>query len=456
MKVLFIHQNFPGQYLHLAQYLHNLGHEVVGLGETDNIKKRGAINGITTIGYPAPQGSGQQTHHYLLSTEAAVRRGQNVVRALLEIKAKHFTPDVISLHPGWGEGLFVRDVFPHTPIAMFCEYYFRAGQADLGFDPEFPQSPDWSFSIRIRNTAQVMSLITANVGLSPTQWQASRYPDFIRRNMVVAHDGVNTDYMTPDASDSLTIQPLDTPGDSRLVDYPPFVENPAQGVSAGDAAAQATLAPAQALGPPITLGVGDKVITYTGRNLEPYRGVHIFLRALPELQRRHPDAHVLIIGHDGVSYSPALPEGETYKAKYLAELKGRIDLSRVHFLGRIPYMALRSAFRISSAHVYLTYPFVLSWSMLEAMSCEALLVASDTPPVREMISHGENGLLFDFFDTNKLVDSLDAALNKPEQFRDLRKKARIFVEEHFRLEKCLQTQLSLLEALAGGRYPAPY
>lgn len=456
MNVLFIHQNFPGQYLHLAQYIHSLGgNEIVGLGETDNIKKRGTIPGVTTIGYSTPQGAGKDTHHYLQSTEASVRRGQNVARALMDIKAKGFIPDVISVHPGWGEAMFVRDVFPTTPILMFCEYYFRAGQADLGFDSEFPQSPDWSFSIRIRNTAQVISLLTANACISPTQWQASRYPDPFRQTMHVIHDGVNTEYMAPDdGTDSLTIQPLDIPGESRLAGYPLLPEEMNQ-ASGGDAAGYVGAKRSQAKGPPITLKAGDKVITYVGRNLEPYRGIHTFLRSLPEIQRRHPDAHVLIIGHDGVSYSPTLPAGQTYKAKYLAEMEGRLDLSRIHFLSRIPYKALRSAFRISSAHVYLTYPFVLSWSMLEAMACEALLIASDTPPVREMITHGQHGLLVDFFDTGKLADSVDAALSNPEQFAQLRKNARAFVDERFRLEKCLRAQYQLLQDLALGRYPVP-
>lgn len=447
MKFLFIHQNFPGQYLHLAQYLQGLGgHEIVGLGETKNIKNRGVIQDITTIGYPTPEGAGETTHHYLQSTEAALRRGQTVARSLLELKNKGFVPDVISVHPGWGEALFVRDVYPHTPILMFCEYYFRAGEADLAFDPEFPCTPDWTFSIRIRNSAQLLSLITASACVSPTHWQASRYPAFVREGARIIHDGVNTDFMTPDPGESLSIQPLRAPGESRVRGYPtPITGNASPDEGPGS----------EPDGPPLTLSRKDKVITYIGRNLEPYRGFHIFLRSLPAIQRLHPDAHTLIVGHDGISYSPVLPEGQTYKEKYLEEMRGELDLSRIHFLGRIPYPALRALFRIASAHVYLTYPFVLSWSALEAMACESLVIASRTQPVEEVITHGQNGILVDFFDKDALIAAVDAALSDPDRFAPLRKSARNLVVERYRLEKCLKRQAELLYELAGGNYPNP-
>lgn len=443
MRVLFIHQNFPGQYLHLARRLKDEGHTVAGLGETKNIRNRGVVKGVMTIGYPTPKEAGEKTHHYLQSTEAAVRRGQAVARSLLQLKKKGFTPDVISAHPGWGEALFVRDVFPATPVLMFCEYYFRAGEAEFAFDPEFPPPEDGSYSVHIRNTPQVMSLITANARLAPTQWQASRYPDFLRQGMSVIHDGIDTGFMRPDLSETLTVQPLSEPGESRVLETPA----PPGQTGTGEGAAPEK--------PPLTFTRDDKVVTFVARNLEPCRGFHMFVRALPEVMRRHPDAHALIVGHDDTSYSPAPPDGETYKSRYLAEVKGRLDLSRIHFLGRVPYRSLRSLFRISSAHVYLTYPFVLSWSVLEAMACECLIVASDTPPVREVAADNENALLTDFFDTGELVRRLDFALTKPEGLTALRTAARERVLERYALDRCLEAQTELLAALASGAYPTP-
>lgn len=432
MKVLFIHQNFPGQYLHLARHLHKKGHQVIGLGETANIKRRGTLPDITTVGYATPKGAGANIHHYLTSTEAAVRRGQTVARSLIGLKEKGLQPDVISVHPGWGEALFVRDVFPDTPILMFCEYFFHAGEADIGFDPEFPVSADTAFSVRVRNAPQLVSLATADACVCPTKWQASRYPAGICKHMQVIHDGVNIDYMKP-GDDSLTLLPKEAPGEYRVL----------------LASERAQIPDQEKL---ITLTKADKVISYMARNLEPYRGFHMFSRALPAIQKKHPDARILIIGSDGVSYSPALANEETYKAKYMAELEGKVDLSRIHFVGRIPYEALRSIFRITSAHVYLTYPFVLSWSVMEAMACETLLVASATEPVREVIKDRKNGLLFGFFKQDELLGAIDEALASPDNLEAIRKKARQSILTGYKLEDCLDKHVGLLETMAAGKY----
>lgn len=436
MKVLFIHQNFPGQYLHLAQHLRDNGHTVIGLGETVNIRNRGTIPGITTVGYETPTGPGARIHHYLSSTEAAVRRGQTVARSLLTLREKGMTPDVISVHPGWGEGLFVRDVFPDVPILMFCEFFFHAGEADLAFDPEFPTSVDKGFSIRIKNTPQIVSLTTADACLSPTRWQAGRYPASLVKNLHIIHDGVNVNYMSPDNNDSLLILRKGEPGEGEVLLH---------------GSEEAARAEAEGL-PVLRLSKKDKVITYIGRNLEPYRGFHAFLRALPELQQRRPDAHVLIVGSSGVSYSPHLPQGETYKSKYLREVGSRLDLSRIHFLDRIPYAALRSMFRISSAHVYLTYPFVLSWSTLEAMSCQGLVLASRTEPVEEVIRDNENGLLFNFFDQQGMLECIDKVLTNPGAYEHIRQKARETILKKYELDSCLKKQAKLLEQMAQGKY----
>lgn len=472
MKILLVHQNFPGQYLHLAQHLRNMGeHEIVGLGEAKNIKARGVIKGITTIGYPTPEGAGEKTHPYLQSTEAAVRRGQAAARSMLDLKKKGFIPDVVCVHPGWGEGLFVRDIFPDAAIQAFCEFYFRPGEADLEFDPEFPEPPGRFYSINFLNTPQLLFLINANVCLAPTSWQASRYPDFLQERMHIIHDGVDTAFMQPAQDTLLALTPLQTPGESRVFGYqlphslPTLAhmpekngETPAENEPHQENGMTCILDLKEGEIPgsnPITLSRRDKVITYIGRNLEPYRGFHVFMRALPEIQRLHPDAHTIIVGRDGLSYSPVLPEGQTYKKKYLKELEGRLDLSRIHFVGRIPYPALRAMYCISSAHVYLTYPFVLSWSMLEAMSCEGLVVGSATAPVEEVITHGKNGLLVDFFDKDALVSILDGILKDPHKYDALRKQARKTIIQRYELKDCLAQQVDLIRELADGEYPAP-
>ncbi|MDR1489055.1 MAG: glycosyltransferase family 4 protein [Desulfovibrio sp.] len=432
MEILFIHQNFPGQYLHLARNLVRSGkHRVTGIGDAENIKNHGTIDGCVSIGYPPPEQAGPKTHHYLRSLEAGVRRGQAVVRALLHLKSKGFAPDVISLHPGWGEGLFVREIFPYTPLVMFCEYYFRAGEADMGFDPEFPLTLDASLKVGLCNTTQVMSLLNADFCVSPTPWQASRYPEFIREKIRILHEGIDTGFMTPDPEESVFLRRTDRAGHSRIL-----------ATDTEDRAPD---------GETLRFSRKDKVITFAARNLEPYRGAHVFLRALPDIQRRHPDAHILIVGDDGASYSAPPPGGRSFKDIFLGEIAGRADFSRIHLLSRVPYQTLRSIFRISSAHVYLSYPFVLSWSCLEAMSCEALVVASRTAPVAEAVKDGETGLMVDFFDKKSLIDTVDEVLKRPERFAALRRNARAFVERNYALADCLKGQTDLLEEAAASR-----
>ena len=427
MEVLFIHQNFPGQYSHIAKRLAACSDlRVTGIGEKKRVEQRGLVSGVHTLCYDTPAQASAQTHHYLRGPEAAVRRGQAVARLLLGLRAKGYAPDIVCAHPGWGEALFVRDVFPGARIIMFAEFYFRAGQADIGFDPEFPSSADWNFGVRVRNSPQILSLLTADVCISPTRWQASRFPDFVLQKTRVVHDGVNCDYMTPAANACLFLRQTDRPGESRVLDEG---ETPD--------------------GPVLSLGPADRVVTFVNRNLEPYRGYHVFMRALPAIQRQTPDARILIVGGDETSYNAALPEGQTFKERYLAEVRDRLDLSRIHFLGRVPYRALREIFRISSAHIYFTYPFVLSWSVLEAMACQSLVIGSRTPPVEEVITHGENGLLVDFFDQEALVRAVTRALHHPEEFAPLRQKARATIEKHYELETCLAVQEKLVRQMAG-------
>ena len=447
MNILFIHQNFPAQYKSISVYMAQRGHSVTALGEAPLLAQRGRLPGIQTLGYPTPPSAGKDTHFYLHTTEGGVNRGLAVARGLLGLRQKGYEPDIICAHPGWGEALFLRDVFPNTPQLLFSEFYFKAQEADLSFDPEFPYSMDWTFSVRIRNSAQLISLSEADGCMSPTGWQLSRYPEFVQKMARVIHDGIDCSLMFPD-EDSLTIQPLNIPGESRIVgDMRPEAGTPEHNVR-GDAESvgpDTVHADGPYTAPAFILTGKDKVITFISRNLEPYRGYHVFTRALPEIQKNNPDAHILIVGADGASYSPNPPPDTTYKAMFLDEVRDKIDLSRIHFLGRISYLALRALFRISSAHVYLTYPFVLSWSMLEAMACESLIIGSRTAPVEEVIEDGKNGLLVDFFDANTLVQRITEACNNPSAFISIRKEARQTVLKRFELNSCLLQQMDLIQ-----------
>ncbi|MBL8486757.1 MAG: glycosyltransferase family 4 protein [Rhodocyclaceae bacterium] len=408
MRTLFIHQNFPGQFRHVVQaLLEDPAQEVVGLGMVDNVRAAAdyAPPRLVKAGYKVqpPPAEGSRIHPYLGDVDTGVRRGQAVARAILELKKRGWVPDRIVVHPGWGEGLFVKDILPDVPVLGYFEFFYRSRGADVDFDPEYPASLDNILRLRLRNAQHLIALEAFEAGVCPTAWQRSVFPDAFKPKLAVIHEGIDTELLRPD---------------------------PDAAVVLGGEEYRA----------------GDETVTYVGRNLEPYRGFHVFMRALPELLARRPRARVVIIGGDDVSYGQRLPRGESYRQRLLAELGDRLDLSRVRFTGRLPYDQFIRTLQVSAAHVYLTYPFVLSWSMLEAMACGCVVVGSATPPVQEVIRHGENGLLTDFFDRDRLVDTVCQALTDLDRARFLRAAARRTVVEHYDLRtRCLPQFLGHLE-----------
>ena len=413
MRILFIHQNFPGQYRHLAPALADDPHnQVIGIGEENAIKRlTGFHPRIRLLAYAGPPGASPQTHHYLRSSEAAVRRGQAVARLGLALRQQGFVPEVICVHPAWGEALFLKDVFPNARVLLYLEFFYRSWGSDMNFDAEFPTSFDDQCRARVRNTTQLLSLEAADAGISPTEWQRQQYPAVFQPQITVTHDGIQTSLVCP---------------------------GPVSGFRLPDGRG--------------SLNSGDEVITYVARNLEPYRGFHMFMRALPKVLAARPRAQALIVGGDEVSYGRPPPAGSSYKSIYLEEVSNALDLERVHFLGKVPYSTFIEVLRLSSAHVYLTYPFVLSWSLLEAMSCPCPIIASDTAPVREVISAGDNGLLVDFFAPEALAETIVSVLAEPQQMTGIRQQARRDVQERFDLTTVtLPRMIKLIQDLAISR-----
>lgn len=407
MNILFVHQNFPGQYKHLAPALAARGHRVEALC----INAPPALPGVGTHRYQVGRGTTRDIHPWVGETETKVLRGEACARAALALKDGGFTPDVICAHPGWGEALFLHEVWPAARQLHYVEFHYSPDGLDVGFDPEFGVA-DFAARCRIRmkNANSLLNLDRMDRGVSPTAWQRSTVPLAYRDSIAVVHDGIDTRKVQPDAGARLEFTGED-------------------GVTRRFAA-------------------GDEVVTFVNRNLEPNRGYHVFMRALPELLERRPGLQVLIVGGSGVSYSAKPAEG-SYKDRFLAEVADRIDRSRVHFLGRIPYETYLRLLQVSAAHVYLTYPFVLSWSMLEAMSAGCLVIGSRTAPVEEVLRDGENGLLVDFFSSSGIVAAVGRVLDHPDRMRAVREAARQFIVEHYDLYACcLPRQIALVEDMA--------
>lgn len=406
-RFLFIHQNFPAQFKHLAAALAAQGHEVVALGiQSPKID----FPGVRYFAHrPAQKANAvpESSPRFLNEHYSKVIRGESAGASLHALKKSGFTPDIVFAHPGWGEAFFVKDIYPQTKLLIYAEYFYQAEGGDAYFDSEFTERNLAGLqNLRLKNTHLIHAMTAADAGLSPTIFQRDRHPHWFRDRISVIHDGIETDRFLPNPKAVVRL------------------------MSAG-----------------VTLRPTDEVITFAARELEPYRGYHIFMRALPDLLKLRPRARVVIVGGDNVSYGAAPPPDTTWKQTFLKEVADRVDMKRVHFVGKLPHHLLTELMQVSTVHTYLTYPFVLSWSLLEAMSIGCLIVASKTAPVEEVIENGRNGILVDFFNPSALAQTIADAVARRSELQPLRAAARQTIIDRYDLQRhCLPEQLRFVMA----------
>lgn len=404
VNILFLHQNFPGQFGYLALALAaDPGNRVVAMGRG----QAGSVAGVRMIRYSDPPAPPPATHNYLRRVDSAVRHGQQVVREAVALKREGFDPALVIAHPAWGEALFVKDVWPRASLLVYAEHYYRSTGADIGFDPAHPPSLDVICRARVRNAQVLLSLEAADAAISPTKWQRSLHPRAFHSMIRTIFDGIDTARVCPDPTARFTLD------DGR------------------------------------TLTCDDEVLTYVARNLEPIRGFPSLIRALPAILDARPAARAVIVGGDGVSYGDKPENAACWREAMLVEVPlGRLA-DRIHFTGPLPYARYLNLLQVSSAHLYLTYPFVLSWSCLEAMAAGCLLVASNTAPVTEVVRDGGNGFLVPFFDTAAIAARVVEALAMGRGADRLRAAARRTIVEGYALPDCLRRQFALIASLTG-------
>ena len=406
MKLLFVHQNMPGQYRELITWLaaRPEGHESYFLTQRSDVK----LPGATTVTYKAHHQPAKDAYGLSKDWEAAAGTGIGAALAARQLKdTRGWSPDIIIGHTGWGELTFLKEVWPDVPMIGFFEYFYRTSGGLVGFDPDNPPNDQAGFFAQARNTVPYTNIHTVDLGHTPTYWQRDRFPERFHDRMYVCHDGIRTDRLQPDPEASISLGRLDRP-----------------------------------------LTRDDEVITYVARNMERARGFHIMMRALPKILKERPNARVLMIGGNETSYGAESKHPEGLRGEMEDELQGQIDWSRVHFLGRVPYDALCDIIRISRCHIYLTMPFVLSWSLLEAMSMQATVVAADVAPVREAVTHVETGMLVDFFDPDALGAQLVDVVANPGSYAHLGPNARAHVVETYDfLTRCLPEHIAQINAL---------
>ncbi len=406
MRYLFIHQNFPAQYIHLIRRLTRRGKDEIVFISLPN---QNGIPGVRRAVYQVPREASANTYPDAQEFESAMLRAAAVARTAQSLKKLGFTPDIIIGHQGWGEMLNIRDVFPDTPVLGYQEFYYHSTGVDVGFDPEFRVDPSGYPRVRAKNAVNLLSLDNPGHGQTPTAWQLSTYPDWAQKKITLLREGVDTDLLKPD--------PAARKREFRLGD---FVVEPRH-----------------------------KLLTYVARDLEPYRGFHVVIRALAMMQRERPDLRAVMVGGNGVSYGAKLV-GTTWKELLLRELGDRLDLSRVHFPGRIDYADYRNLLHRSDAHVYITYPFVASWSLREALAAGCVVLGGDTAPVMEFVTDSENGLIVPSLEPDSVARAVLDVLEKPTLARKLRANARRYAETHLRLDDYLDEYERLIVRVAAG------
>lgn len=404
--ILFIHNNFPAQFGFVAEALRKLGHHCVAIASKTGQK----MEGIDLWRWDSRRGTTPNLLPAAIRIEADLIRAAGAAEAALKLKATGFEPDLIIGHPGWGETSYMREIFPAARQILYAEYYYRTEGGDVGFDPEFsPPIANSPHALYAKNAGMALAFAEAAAIVAPTAFQMSRLPPLFQAHARIIHEGVDTAQVARRPKAKLAV------GNGKVLD-------------------------------------GSKpVVTLINRRMEPLRGYHIFMRALPRLMEAVPDAEIVVIGADEAGGYGKPPEaGKTWGSTIFAEVRDRLDRARVHFIGRVPHETMLDALSISSAHVYYTYPFVMSWSLLEAMACECLVIGSDTPPVRDAISNGQNGILLDFFDVDALADALIAACREPARFAPLRRAARQTIVSRFdRAGICEPQWLDLVATLLG-------
>ncbi len=405
MRVLFLHNNFPAQYRHVARKLAEKKKNQIVFASHRVPEK---IPGVINVTYKPHREIKPETHHYLRSTETAVINGQSLFRVCLDLKKKGFKPDIICAHSGWGPSLYVKDIFPDAKLLSYFEWYYHAFGSDADFLKDATLGYDDAGRIRTKNLPLLMDLAQCDWGQVPTGFQAAQFPDIFKSKLSVLHDGVDTDFFKPKLQAQKIFGKLD-------------------------------------------LSHADEILTYATRGMEPYRGFPEFMRAAVLLMKERPNLHVVVVGQDRVAYGKKLPEGDSWRKRMIEELKP--DMSRLHFTGLLSYGDYLKVMQASTVQAYLTVPFVLSWSLIECLSCGALVVASDTAPVREVIRDNENGFLADFFDHEAFAARIAHVLDHHKDLGDIRKAARKTVLDNFAHKKLLPRQLRLIRDIAGGTIP---
>lgn len=399
MHILFLHGNYPAQFHLQARILAaDPRHRVVFATEREEVPREQIFPGLELLTLKPHRPPSQAIHPYLVAHEEAVLLGQAVVRQLMTLKDQGFLPRLVVFHAGRGLGLFLRTLLPEATLVAYCEWYFKP--ADLPW--LWGAAPlDSVLRIGLRNQVLLQELVEADLAITPTDWQRRQFPTALQPRLEVVFDGVDTSFFQP-----------------------------------ADAAAPAAPLRLQPEGGATALEIGPEaiVLSYTTRGMEPLRGFPEFMRALPGLLAAFPALQVVIAGRDRQAYSYAAPShGGSWKEHLLAELGPFPGRERVHFTGLIPYGQLRALLQRTDLHVYLSRPYVTSWSLFQAAACGAPIAMNSGPATTDVLPQAAFATL-NLDEPGGIEPALRAALER--SLRQRRQQRASLLPEPFALPSC--------------------
>lgn len=377
MRILFCHTNFPAQFGVFGMWLAQQGWDVMFATARTEAK---APPGCRMFKFKSVEKGADATHRHARLLDRAVTTAEGFAAAAISVREQGYEPDIVVAHSGWGAGTYAKAVWPDAKFVPYLEWWYKYPRVDIHPEDKVPSDPSGMRANALtRNAPMLIDIAVADATLCPTRFQAAQFPDFIQQSMHILHDGVDTATFSPDPEARLRLAELGVPESGPLM-------------------------------------------TYATRGMEPYRGFPEFMRAAATIMQERPDLHVVIAGEDRVAYGEKLPSGESWKKRMLEECD--LDEDRLHFTGLLGPDMYKTLLQASDCHVYLTIPFVLSWSFIEAMSAGCPLVASDTDPVREAVGSGEGVLMVNHYDVAALTDAIRRNFDDPEATSERRKAAR--------------------------------
>ena len=380
MNLLFIHSNFPGQFLELAPYLakHSSGRTVF-LTESDNPQGID-LTGVEVVQCLPHRQPADGVHDYLRPAEEAVLRGQSALRAVLQLIKQGFKPDVAIVHGGEGFGLYLKTLLPNLRLVSYMEWYFRPETSKYLYE-DFQLND--SLSIQTRNWPILQELILADVVVAPTTWQRQQFPMPWRDQIKVIFDGVNTNLFRPSQARSRPLLTLQSGTNGEVIQIPESVP----------------------------------LLTYATRGMEPLRGFAEFMRAAAFAQRQIPNLHVLVAGKDRVAYSySSKHETGSWRLQLLDELREQLDLNRLYFPGLVNYGELRQIFQRSDLQCYFSRPYVISWGLYQVAACGSPLLVNRFPGVEGIFRDLQKVVLVDLEDQSKLDLQVVRTLQAPVSY----------------------------------------